>query len=187
MSWSCKFLIVTIAFLSNAYFSLSVLIKSCFWWFSLSLMHFFCFLNFYFSWCDWYLYFMELLFPIDFMLCRMMSDYNVETINDGLNEFNVEFHGPKESTVSSHLCFYFVRDTSFHLFCIWPMHLCLCHCMCCTHSHISSLSWILWLNLGTLSNTYPQRTLLGLGLIWCWGALAFKPQLLWIKSCIYKM
>lgn len=27
-----------------------------------------------------------------------MSDYNVETINDGLNEFNVEFHGPKEST-----------------------------------------------------------------------------------------
>ncbi|KAJ1439032.1 Ubiquitin-conjugating enzyme E2 [Sesbania bispinosa] len=29
----------------------------------------------------------------------MMSDYTVETINDGLNEFNVEFHGPKESTV----------------------------------------------------------------------------------------
>ena len=29
----------------------------------------------------------------------MMSDYNVETINDGLNEFNVEFHGPKESIV----------------------------------------------------------------------------------------
>ncbi|XP_048228850.1 ubiquitin-conjugating enzyme E2 4 isoform X1 [Ricinus communis] len=27
----------------------------------------------------------------------MMSDYNVETINDGLNEFNVEFHGPKGS------------------------------------------------------------------------------------------
>ncbi|XP_022928134.1 ubiquitin-conjugating enzyme E2 5-like [Cucurbita moschata] len=27
----------------------------------------------------------------------MMSDYNVEMINDGLNEFNVEFHGPKES------------------------------------------------------------------------------------------
>lgn len=31
------------------------------------------------------------------MLSRMMSDYNVEMINDGLNEFNVEFHGPKES------------------------------------------------------------------------------------------
>lgn len=31
------------------------------------------------------------------MLTRMMSDYKVETINDGLNEFNVEFHGPKES------------------------------------------------------------------------------------------
>ncbi|KAK7856924.1 ubiquitin-conjugating enzyme e2 5 [Quercus suber] len=28
---------------------------------------------------------------------QMMSDYTVETINDGLNEFNVEFHGPKES------------------------------------------------------------------------------------------
>lgn len=27
----------------------------------------------------------------------MMSDYAVEPINDGLNEFNVEFHGPKES------------------------------------------------------------------------------------------
>lgn len=27
----------------------------------------------------------------------MMSDYAVETINDGLNEFYVEFHGPKES------------------------------------------------------------------------------------------
>ncbi|KAL6973273.1 Ubiquitin-conjugating enzyme E2 5 [Sarracenia purpurea var. burkii] len=27
----------------------------------------------------------------------MMSDYTVEMINDGLNEFNVEFHGPKQS------------------------------------------------------------------------------------------
>ncbi|KAK6913142.1 Ubiquitin-conjugating enzyme E2 [Dillenia turbinata] len=27
----------------------------------------------------------------------MMSDFAVETINDGINEFNVEFHGPKES------------------------------------------------------------------------------------------
>ncbi|XP_051141315.1 ubiquitin-conjugating enzyme E2 4-like [Andrographis paniculata] len=27
----------------------------------------------------------------------MMSDYAVETINDGINELNVEFHGPKES------------------------------------------------------------------------------------------
>uniref|UniRef100_M0ZTI0 Ubiquitin carrier protein n=1 Tax=Solanum tuberosum TaxID=4113 RepID=M0ZTI0_SOLTU len=27
----------------------------------------------------------------------MMSDYTVETINDGITEFNVEFHGPKES------------------------------------------------------------------------------------------
>ncbi|KAH7528497.1 hypothetical protein FEM48_Zijuj05G0078400 [Ziziphus jujuba var. spinosa] len=35
----------------------------------------------------------------------MMSDYTVETINDGLNEFNVEFHGPKESSVLF-LCLY---------------------------------------------------------------------------------
>ncbi|KAL2492740.1 Ubiquitin-conjugating enzyme E2 5 [Abeliophyllum distichum] len=27
----------------------------------------------------------------------MMGDYNVETTNDGLSEFNVEFHGPKDS------------------------------------------------------------------------------------------
>ncbi|XP_021733656.1 ubiquitin-conjugating enzyme E2-23 kDa-like [Chenopodium quinoa] len=27
----------------------------------------------------------------------MMSDYTVETINDGLNEFNVMFNGPKDS------------------------------------------------------------------------------------------
>lgn len=27
----------------------------------------------------------------------MMSDYSVETINDGLNEFNVVFNGPKDS------------------------------------------------------------------------------------------
>lgn len=26
-----------------------------------------------------------------------MSDYAVEPINDGISEFNVEFHGPKES------------------------------------------------------------------------------------------
>ncbi|KAK9119645.1 hypothetical protein Scep_017738 [Stephania cephalantha] len=27
----------------------------------------------------------------------MMSDYKVEPINDGINEFNVDFHGPKDS------------------------------------------------------------------------------------------
>ncbi|XP_068647922.1 ubiquitin-conjugating enzyme E2-23 kDa-like isoform X3 [Aristolochia californica] len=27
----------------------------------------------------------------------MMNDYAVEPVNDGINEFNVEFHGPKES------------------------------------------------------------------------------------------
>lgn len=30
-------------------------------------------------------------------IVRMMSNYAVETINDGINEFNVEFHSPKES------------------------------------------------------------------------------------------
>jgi ubiquitin-conjugating enzyme E2 H len=27
----------------------------------------------------------------------MMSDYKVEMVNDGMQEFYVEFHGPKES------------------------------------------------------------------------------------------
>ena len=27
----------------------------------------------------------------------MMSDYKVETLNDGMHEFNVEFHGPQDS------------------------------------------------------------------------------------------
>lgn len=37
--------------------------------------------------------------------CRMMSDYSVETINDGISEFNVEFHGPKESNVTESFIF----------------------------------------------------------------------------------
>lgn len=32
----------------------------------------------------------------------MMSDYKVETVDDGLCEFNVEFNGPKESIPHSH-------------------------------------------------------------------------------------
>lgn len=28
----------------------------------------------------------------------MMSDYKVEMVNDGMSEFYVEFHGPREST-----------------------------------------------------------------------------------------
>ncbi len=28
---------------------------------------------------------------------RMMSDYKVEMVNDGMSEFYVEFHGPRES------------------------------------------------------------------------------------------
>jgi hypothetical protein len=31
---------------------------------------------------------------------RMMSDYKVEMVNDGMNEFYVEFHGPPESMFS---------------------------------------------------------------------------------------
>jgi ubiquitin-conjugating enzyme E2 H len=30
----------------------------------------------------------------------MMSDYKVEMVNDGMNEFYVEFHGPPESMFS---------------------------------------------------------------------------------------
>lgn len=40
----------------------------------------------------------------------MMSDYKVETINDSMQEFYVDFHGPKDSKSSipifdfSHFC-----------------------------------------------------------------------------------
>jgi hypothetical protein len=29
----------------------------------------------------------------------MMSDYKVEMVNDGMSEFYVEFHGPRDSTL----------------------------------------------------------------------------------------
>ncbi len=32
--------------------------------------------------------------------CRMMSDYKVEMVNDGMQEFFVEFRGPTESTIA---------------------------------------------------------------------------------------
>lgn len=34
--------------------------------------------------------------------CRMMSDWKVELINDNMNEFEVLFNGPKESTSFYH-------------------------------------------------------------------------------------
>ena len=39
----------------------------------------------------------------------MMSDYKVEMINDGMQEFYVHFHGPSESKSSIHIpfCFFF--------------------------------------------------------------------------------
>jgi ubiquitin-conjugating enzyme E2 D/E/ubiquitin-conjugating enzyme E2 H len=33
------------------------------------------------------------------MMKLMMSDYKVETINDGMQEFYVEFNGPKDSKI----------------------------------------------------------------------------------------
>jgi hypothetical protein len=42
------------------------------------------------------------------LLVRMMSDYKVEMVNDGMSEFYVEFHGPRDSTLHlppfSYLC-----------------------------------------------------------------------------------
>ncbi|CAL5370570.1 unnamed protein product [Camellia sinensis] len=38
------------------------------------------------------------LLVLHFLISRMMSDYAVEPINDGISEFNVEFHGPKENS-----------------------------------------------------------------------------------------
>ena len=38
---------------------------------------------------------------------RMMSDYKVEMINDGMQEFYVDFHGPKESkSFLTHIFFF---------------------------------------------------------------------------------
>ncbi|KAG7021469.1 Ubiquitin-conjugating enzyme E2 5, partial [Cucurbita argyrosperma subsp. argyrosperma] len=55
------------------------------------------------------------------MLSRMMSDYNVEMINDGLNEFNVEFHGPKESIarLSPLSNMHFVVVDGIAIICLW--------------------------------------------------------------------
>lgn len=38
-----------------------------------------------------------LLWLCFFTLYRMMSDYKVEMINDGMQEFYVDFHGPTDS------------------------------------------------------------------------------------------
>lgn len=42
----------------------------------------------------------------------MMSDYKVEMINDGMQEFYVHFHGPAESNL---LCLF---SQSFFFFCL---------------------------------------------------------------------
>ena len=45
---------------------------------------------------------------MDQVIIRMMSDYKVETINDGMQEFFVEFHGPKDSKfLQPFVSFYF--------------------------------------------------------------------------------
>jgi len=63
---------------------------------------------------------------------RMMSDYKVEMINDGMQEFFVEFHGPKESkflhpfacVIILHFTFYSVVQFLIRLlrlsFSLWP-------------------------------------------------------------------
>ena len=50
-----------------------------------------------------------------------MSDYNVEMINDGLNEFNVEFHGPKESIarLSPLSNMHFIVVDGIAIICLW--------------------------------------------------------------------
>ena len=47
-----------------------------------------------------------------FLINRMMSDYKVEMINDGMQEFYVHFHGPNESKFS----FVFIYVTCFRAF-----------------------------------------------------------------------
>ena len=59
------------------------------------------------------------------MWTRMMSDYKVEMINDGMQEFYVEFNGPKESKFinAAFSSFFFF----YHLFVtfLWLILLCL--------------------------------------------------------------
>ena len=51
-------------------------------------------------------FFLVLFLPF---VIRMMSDYKVEMINDGMQEFYVDFHGPSESKSSIPLyLFYFI-------------------------------------------------------------------------------
>jgi hypothetical protein len=42
------------------------------------------------------------------VLTRMMSDYKVEMINDGMQEFYVDFHGPKDSKSSLPTSIFFI-------------------------------------------------------------------------------
>lgn len=69
-------------------------------------------------------------FFMSFSFHRMMSDYTVETINDGITEFNVEFHGPKESNATKILVW----------LCLW---LILWHC-CLSLNHLKM--WFLTLS-----------------------------------------
>ena len=58
---------------------------------------------------------------------RMMSDYKVEMINDGMQEFFVEFHGPKDSNFLHPFCHFF----RFHFFSSliwWLIWLCALKC-----------------------------------------------------------
>ena len=44
---------------------------------------------------------------LSFVFRRMMSDYKVEMINDGMQEFYVQFHGPNDSEFPFPLSFFF--------------------------------------------------------------------------------
>ena len=45
----------------------------------------------------------------------MMSDYNVEMVNDDMTEFNVEFHGPRDSKQFSFIHSLFISQTPLPL------------------------------------------------------------------------
>lgn len=50
---------------------------------------------------------------IGLKIYRMMSDYKVDMMNDGMNEFYVHFHGPNDSKSFIYFFFFFVFVSLF--------------------------------------------------------------------------
>lgn len=64
---------------------------------------------------------------IGLKIYRMMSDYKVDMMNDGMNEFYVHFHGPNDSKSFIYFFFFFVFVSLFEAwaFNMFPFWVCL--------------------------------------------------------------